>query len=328
MLTAAKRPIRSVNPTRGVTGNSQVDLAQISGNWACADYVHDESFSLRQTEGRLFDGYEQPMPLWMSYWQTDGESQLPGAPSHRLTSQEERRLFLRYNYARYRLSRLVNRKADSPAREQEAAHWHDRATQARSQLAHANMALVLAMAKRFQLSHVEFEELVSEGNMALLRCIDKFNVSLGFKFSTYACRAILKSFHRLSTKTAMYRRHFPVNFDPELEPPDHNAGRHEVEWEDSVQWVRQMLLGQAIPFTPLERQIVFERFGLTSRSKGKTLSEIGKMVGLSTEGVRRMLNQALCKVRQALDGEPVTGRGNPRGGRARTTRPAGRLAAG
>ena len=326
MVIAANKPARSASPARSTSRKPQVDLASLGGNWACTDYVNDDSFPLKQTEGALFDGQEQPVPVWTSYWQSDGDSHVPTTPSRTLTGKEERRLFLRYNYARYRLSRAVNRRTDSPARQEEVTNWHRHAARSRSQLAHANMALVLAMAKRFQLPHVEFEELVSEGNMALLRCIDKFNVSLGFKFSTYACRAILKSFHRLSTKTAMYRKHFPANFDPELERPDHDAGRHDIDWQDSVEWVQQMLFSTAIPLTAVERQIICERFGLESRLKGKTLSEIGKVVGLSTEGVRRTLNQALYKVRQALDGEPVTGRGNPRGSRTRK-RPAERLAA-
>jgi DNA-directed RNA polymerase specialized sigma subunit len=49
------------------------------------------------------------------------------------------------------------------------------------------------MAKRTRLGDVDFAEIVSEGNMALMRAVDKFNVDKGFKFSTYACRAILKA---------------------------------------------------------------------------------------------------------------------------------------
>ena len=47
-----------------------------------------------------------------------------------------------------------------------------------------------------RLGDVDFAEVVSEGNMALIRAVDKFNVERGFKFSTYACRAILKAFSR------------------------------------------------------------------------------------------------------------------------------------
>ena len=328
MLAAAAKRDRSESPARSLAQKLALGFPRLSGNWACTEYVPHDSFGLKQTEGALFDGQEQHVPTWTSYWHGDGGSHMPSSPSRTLTGKEEHRLFLRYNYARYRLSKALRRRSDSPARTQDITGWHQQAAQARSQLAHANMALVLAMAKRFQLPHVEFEELVSEGNMALLRCIDKFNVALGFKFSTYACRAILKSFHRLSTKTAMYRKHFPANFDPEMERPDHDAGHHDIEWADSVEWVQHSLFGPTVQLSPMERQIVSERFGLLSRAKGKTLAQIGQMVGLSTEGVRRALNQALYKVRQALDGEPVTGQGNPRGGRARRNRPASRSLAG
>ena len=51
----------------------------------------------------------------------------------------------------------------------------------------------------------EFAEIVSEGNMALMRAVDKFSVDRGFKFSTYACRAILKAFSRTAMKSSRHR---------------------------------------------------------------------------------------------------------------------------
>jgi len=273
-----------------------------AANWRCTDYVTHTSFSSKQAESLLFGAGDQPaVPAWTSYWQT-ADIDTPQQPKA-LKADEERRLFLRYNYARFMLSKLTNlRSADPASLERHIALWRRRASQARSQLAQANMALVLAMAKRFQLPHVEFEDLVGEGNMALLRCIDKFNVSYGFKFSTYACRAILKSFHRLSTKMAMYRRHFPANFDPELEQPQPDAGKHDVEWQETAAWIRHTLNSGSVPLTDTERTIVVERFGLFSSNRGKTLAEVGDIVNLSTEGVRRILSQVLLKLRHALEG--------------------------
>ena len=53
--------------------------------------------------------------------------------------------------------------------------------------------------------------------MALLRAVDKFDAGRGYKFSTYACRAILKAFSRQGMKLSKYRQRFPTDFDPKLE---------------------------------------------------------------------------------------------------------------
>ena len=76
------------------------------------------------------------------------------------------------------------------------------------------------MAKRTRLGDVDFAEVVSEGNMALIRAVDKFNVDKGFKFSTYACRAILKAFSRTALKSNRHRMRFPVEFEPDMEKSD------------------------------------------------------------------------------------------------------------
>jgi RNA polymerase sigma factor (sigma-70 family) len=165
------------------------------------------------------------------------------------------------------------------------------------------MALVLAMAKRTRIANVEFSELVSEGNMALLRSVEKFDVSRGFKFSTYACRSILKAFNRLATKTGRYRQHFPTEFDPEMEKSDYDIKKHEIEREDFIDSLRDVLARNRAKLTSVEQTIVMERFALASRGKKRTLAEVGKIVGLTNERVRQIQNLALQKIRGALDDE-------------------------
>ena len=80
--------------------------------------------------------------------------------------------------------------------------WGHRVLDARSVIVRVNMPLVLAMAKRTRLSSIDFNEMISEGNMALLRSVEKFDCSRGFKFSTYSCRAILKSFSRVAMRAS------------------------------------------------------------------------------------------------------------------------------
>ncbi|MFN4294878.1 MAG: sigma-70 family RNA polymerase sigma factor [Thermoflexales bacterium] len=61
-----------------------------------------------------------------------------------------------------------------------------RAEEARSSLTRANLRLVVSIAKRYIGRGISFMDLIQEGNMGLLRAIEKFNAWRGFKFSTYA----------------------------------------------------------------------------------------------------------------------------------------------
>ena len=99
-----------------------------------------------------------------------------------------------------RLQKLIKKSGLTRSRAEQVLEWHRRFEHFREYLVRTNLALVLAMAKRTRLGDVDFAEIVSEGNMALIRAVDKFNVDRGFKFSTYACRAILKAFSRTAMK--------------------------------------------------------------------------------------------------------------------------------
>ena len=269
-------------------------------------YVRNPAFSRPGIEDKLFgeDGDEISVPAWVHFPEVPED--VSPAPRKRtaLTSREEETVFLRYNYARYRLSRFfkAQQKRVSAARAKEMVLWYQRMMKAQAKLARANMALVLAMAKRTRIPNVEFGELVSEGNMALLRSIEKFDVSRGFKFSTYACRSILKSFNRLATKTGRYRKHFPVEFDPDLERSDYDVHKDDMHRAESISTVREALAQNRAELTDVERTIVMERFAIGSDSKRKTLSEVGRIVGLTNERVRQIQNLALRKLRAVLDG--------------------------
>ena len=82
----------------------------------------------------------------------------------------------------YKLQQEVWARPDKkPTAEQadQLLHWHRKAERIREQIAETNLALVLAMAKRTRMSEVDFADLVSEGNMALLRAVDKFDAGRG-----------------------------------------------------------------------------------------------------------------------------------------------------
>jgi RNA polymerase primary sigma factor len=57
---------------------------------------------------------------------------------------------------------------------------------AKHKLAEANLRLVISIAQRYRHSGIPFEDLIQEGNLGLLKSVDKFDYRRGYKFSTYA----------------------------------------------------------------------------------------------------------------------------------------------
>ncbi len=227
-----------------------------------------------------------------------------------LTAKEERVLFLQFNYARYRVCKLKEKIGDGPVNGDNALdmlEWHRRAEALRDQIAQANLALVLAMGKRTRLSEVDFGDLVSEGNMALLRAIDKFDVARGFKFSTYGCRAILKAFSRAGVKLGRYRSMFPTDYDPKYEKSDYvESKRTEVE-EDCADEIRRIIKENRAELTDIEQEVIEHRFAIGRKREQKpdseplTLEQVGKIIGVTKERVRQIQNKALEKIRQSLE---------------------------
>ena len=269
------------------------------------DYTDHPCFTSPATEEKLFGGDAKKIdvPAWTHFPEVPEETPHMAHKRTALSAEDEGLLFLRYNYARYRLSKLLaaqhRRKALSRARQM--VLWYGRALDTRTDLIGANMALVVAMAKRTRIPNIEFADLISEGNLALLRSVKKFDVSRGFKFSTYACRAILKSFHRLASKTGRYHQRFPTEYDPSLEQSDYDVHKHEMQRDSSLDALRDILANNKARLSDVERTIVMERFAIGSDGKKQTLAEVGKIVGLTNERVRQIQNLALVKIRDVLD---------------------------
>src|SRR5204863_2704084 len=121
---------------------------------------------------------------------------------------EEKLMFLRFNFSKRKLTalqKLIKRDGLTRDRAELFAEWHRRFEHFREYLVRTNLALVLAMAKRTRLGDVDFAEVVSEGNMALIRAVDKFNGGRGFKFSIYGGWAILSALSRTALKHTRQR---------------------------------------------------------------------------------------------------------------------------
>ncbi len=271
--------------------------------------IFDACFQQADTEARLLGPLPEGPDVNISS-DDSGIDLLAGVTGRSLTTEQERHLFLRLNYCRYRVMRILRQyggKRLTVGATRELLHWEKCTTRTRSDIVRLNVALVLAMAKRTRLTGVDYSDLISEGNLALLRSVDKFDCSRGFKFSTYSCRAILKSFSRVATRTARYRGYFPTEFDPTLEKGDQIQHKRQNVEEDCVDELKTILGQNLAHLNDIEERVIRARFAIDDEvdeadvAKGKTLEQVGSIIGVTKERVRQIQNKALDKLRNALE---------------------------
>lgn len=229
--------------------------------------------------------------------------------------ERERFLFLRLNYCRREIFRILDEHKGRRLNAEAAAEllrWEGLMADTRDEIVRQNMPLVLAMAKRTRITAVDLTDLISEGNMALMRAVKKYDSSRGYRFSTYACRAILKSFSRVAARASRHRGHFPTEFDPELEKSNH-LEQIRLDTEDHcVQELKSILTENLADLSDVERKVIAARFALDNESrdeaarKAKTLEQVGELIGVTKERVRQIQNKALSKLRTALEESALT----------------------
>ena len=280
------------------------------------DYVDSDLFRRRDAEKRIFaqaPPIAQPDTSWYHPVMeniTESRTASKNVGTVLLTALEEQALFLQFNYCRFNVAKLREKIGDAQVASDQAEqilYWYRRAEAYRDQIARTNLALVLAMAKRTRMSEVDFSDLVSEGNMALLRAVDKFDVARGFKFSTYACRAILKAFSRSGVKLSKHRQLFPTDFDPKLERSDHMERKRAGHEDDCVAEIRDIIHANRAELTDIEQEVIEHRFAVGAKRKRQpdaspmTLEQVGKIIGVTKERVRQIQNKALEKIRLSLE---------------------------
>jgi len=275
-------------------------------------FMDSPVFKQRSLEKSLFafqerDGVEPALPL-TSWYQPTRDEAIDDTMSHApqlMKGAEEKLMFLRFNFCKRRLTRLqkdIRREGLTRERAEQFLEWHRKFEHFREYLVRTNLALVLAMAKRTRLGDVDFAEVVSEGNMALIRAVDKFNVDRGFKFSTYACRAILKAFSRTALKASRHRTRFPVEFEPDMEKSDWSDRKRDMVEEDCIDELKQIVDRNLADLSNVEATVIRRRFNWQQQEESPlTLEEVGQIIGVTKERVRQIQNKALAKIRTVME---------------------------
>jgi RNA polymerase primary sigma factor len=224
-----------------------------------------------------------------------------------LNREQEAHLFRKMNYLKHKARKLRDQLEPTRARTEDLNAVEDLQHQAqhiKDLLVNCNMRLVVSIAKRHSAQTDNFFELLSDGNVSLLRAVEKFDFGRGNKFSTYASWAIMKNFAR-SIPEEKHRRERYVTGHEELfeAAPDNRSDEHEIvaSAEQATHKVNRLLEY----LDPRERQIIRLRAGLDSGAEGMTLEKIGEQLGITKERVRQLNVRAMKKLRSLAEKQKV-----------------------
>jgi len=157
-----------------------------------------------------------------------------------------------------------------------------------------NLRLVVSIAKKFVDPTWSFDELVSEGNLALMRAVEKFNFALGNRFSTYATYAIQRHFFRLSHRGRQFRKRF-VSDDAALRDRAEVVPDTAYRPAEQIGVLEDMFAGFLGDLEPRERRVVVARFGFDGRPPRTFQSRaLEKLRGMAAEaGIEQIVGNWL-----------------------------------
>jgi RNA polymerase primary sigma factor len=216
-----------------------------------------------------------------------------------LSREQEAHLFRKMNYLKCLANRLREQIDVTRARTAELDEielFQEEALAVKNQIIRANLRLVVSIAKRHVGPSNNFFELVSDGNMSLIRAVEKFDYARGNKFSTYASWAIMKNFAR-TIPEENYRRDRFVTGHEEMFEAAADTRTDEHEYESAQKRNQEAVKGMLGRLDDRERRIIVSRYGINGAGE-QTLEQLGRELGITKERVRQIESRAQDKLRR------------------------------
>ena len=158
---------------------------------------------------------------------------------------------------------------------------------ARNRLVAANLKFVASIAKQYQGRGLSYADLIAEGNVGLIKALDKFDGERGFKVISYSVWWIRQMDYEKQMPNDDYSPQDDIAPDNFIN--DGLDGSREKERSEAIQFLMDYL-------NQREKNIITKYYGLDG-NKPKTLEEIGMEYGLTKERIRQIKNTSFKKMR-------------------------------
>jgi RNA polymerase primary sigma factor len=263
---------------------------QTAWQTATIEYIYSPEFDLPSAQ-------EEILP--------DAQIKVEGRPESMhlqpLAPADERALFRAYNYLKWRQDQIRKPFMNDlsiplPASVlDELDQLKFLVHEVQGKLILANQALVVSIAKRHLNSVLSLDELLSEGLVPLMKAVEKFDYTRGFKFSTYATWAVMKHFARV-VPLAGQHQHQLLSAE-ELD----NLMPGVAEVDEQQAYRRSLAVQGALDhLNDRERHVLENRFGLNRSDEPLSLAQLGKRLGITKERVRQIETKAMDKLHDIL----------------------------
>lgn len=179
--------------------------------------------------------------------------------------------------------------------------------EAKQRLIERNLRLVVYIARRFENTGVNLEDLISIGTIGLIKAIGTYRRDKNIKLATYASRCIeneiLMHIRKISGQKAEVSLDEPINMDGEgneLLLSDILGTDEDTVFRPLEEDVDLCLLRQALKGLPArEKEIVVMRYGLEGR-KELTQKEVAQKMGISQSYISRLEKRIMLRLRKEL----------------------------